>query len=120
MSRSLRSRARDRWRQMIRRCTDPSSPDWPNYGSRGITVCDRWLDFDTYYADVGPCPEPGLTLDRVDNDGNYEPGNWRWATRAEQTANRRLLGNQTSTVTACIHGHPFDEANTYRWGNRRF
>lgn len=73
---------------MVRRCTDPEHPVYHRYGGRGITVAPEWLDFDTYYADTGEPPEPGMTLDRVDNDLGYGPGNWRWATRQEQSANR--------------------------------
>lgn len=73
---------------MVQRCTNPAKPNWPNYGGRGITVCDRWLDFTNFLADMGEKPQ-GLSIDRIDVDGNYEPGNCRWATDAEQRANKR-------------------------------
>lgn len=76
------------WRAMLGRCTDPRHTAFVNYGGRGIKVCDRWRSFDAFLADMGPRPE-GLTLDRMDNEGNYEPGNCRWATRVEQSANAR-------------------------------
>jgi hypothetical protein len=78
------------WRGMKIRCCNPRSKDFPRYGGRGIRVCQRWLDsFAAFLADVGPRPAPHLTLDRIDNDGHYEPGNVRWATRSEQQQNKR-------------------------------
>lgn len=76
------------WKGMISRCTYPSSTSYPWYGARGITVCSKWRSFENFYADVGD-PPPGKSLDRRDNNGNYEPGNCRWATKEEQTTNRR-------------------------------
>lgn len=95
---------------MIYRCTSPDDKAWKNYGGRGISVCEQWLtSFDNYYAHVGDAP-PGLTLDRIDNDGNYEPGNMRWATPHQQTFNQR---HACRLATTCRQGHPYDDANTY-------
>lgn len=76
------------WSGMIQRTTNPRCDDWHNYGGRGITVCDRWRTFASFLADMGERPA-GLTLDRVDNDRGYEPGNCRWATKSEQQRNQR-------------------------------
>ncbi len=77
------------WANMRYRCFDVANPQFAEYGGRGITICDRWADdYDAFYGDMGARPE-GMTLDRIDNDGNYEPGNCRWATPAQQVRNTR-------------------------------
>lgn len=80
------TRTHNSWRDMLGRIRQPHYPQFHRYGGRGITVCERWLVFENFYADMGDRPE-GKTLDRIDPDGNYEPGNCRWATAQEQRAN---------------------------------
>ena len=78
------------WQGMKQRCTDPNHKAWKNYGGRGITVCDRWLhSFEAFWADMGLTYQPGLDIDRRDNDAGYTPENCRWVTRKVQNNNRR-------------------------------
>lgn len=98
-------RERKTWSSMIQRCTNQRLPCYPHYGGRGITVCDRWRGkggFENFLADMGPRPM-GMSLDRINNDGNYEPGNCRWATQRQQMSNMRRnrhieIGGVTKTI----------------------
>jgi hypothetical protein len=83
-----RSPTYNSWRAMRERCSSPLHPFWADYGGRGIVVDPRWSSFAVFLADVGERPA-GMTLDRKDVDGDYEPGNVRWATRSQQRWNRR-------------------------------
>ncbi len=79
------------WRNAKFRCTNPKSPDWDDYGGRGIKMAKRWLtSFEAFYAHIGARPSALHSLDRIDNDRGYMPGNVRWATKAEQNKNRRI------------------------------
>ena len=77
------------WICMNHRCNDPNDISWPNYGGRGISVCERWKSFENFLEDVGDPPSPDHSLDRINNDGNYEPSNVKWSTQLEQSRNQR-------------------------------
>lgn len=102
------------WKNMRDRCSKISCKSFPDYGARGIVVCDRWFNnFETFFLDMGPRPSPKHSIDRINNDGNYEPGNCRWATKAQQMSNRRnsrfvILDGTKLTITeaAKLLGRP--------------
>ena len=97
------------WDMMRRRCSDPNATGYDRYGGRGITVCEKWKhDFSTFVADMGRKPSPEHTIDRINNDGNYEPENCRWATPEEQRENKRPRKKKTH----CKSGHEFTAENT--------
>jgi hypothetical protein len=135
------SKIRQIWRHMLRRCHMPGSKAYKNYGGRGIKVCARWFDLMTFADDMGP-PPPGMQLDRINNDGDYEPSNCRWVTPKENNRNRRSnrqltfrgetklisdwckeLGLKHPTVTNRLKmGWSVDDALTKpvgRWANAR-
>lgn len=84
------SKAYRAWGGMRARCNNPNNRAYANYGGRGIRVCDRWENFNSFYEDMGD-PPPGLTLERRDNDKGYSPSNCIWVSRTEQSRNRRNL-----------------------------
>lgn len=99
------------WVMMRSRCNNEKGPSWEYYGGRGIVVCARWSNFAAFLEDMGERP-PGTTLDRIDCNGNYEPGNCRWASSQVQNQNKRRPQKGKAAQDACVHGHPFTPENT--------
>ena len=93
------------WAHMKQRCTNPSCKDYRNYGGRGISICQKWLDsFESFYKDMGKRPTPSHSLERIDVNGNYEPSNCTWATKRQQSLNTRrntfyTFNHQTLTLS---------------------
>lgn len=79
---------------MRQRCQNPNNIEWKRYGAKGIKVCERWDDFALFLTDMGEKPAPEYSIDRIDPEGHYEPGNCRWATPYEQRHNRRKSAPQ--------------------------
>ncbi|SRR6266498_687224 len=105
------------WSQMIQRCNNPNNKRYKNYGARGINVCPEWLVFKNFLKDMGKRPE-GLTLDRINNDGNYEPSNCKWSTYKEQNNNKQ--DKSPSIITISLMRLRHTEGHSLRAVGRMF
>jgi hypothetical protein len=110
------------WTGMKGRCFDPSNKDFPRWGGRGVSVHPLWVrSFEAFYAHIGPRPAAGLTLDRINNTGNYEPGNVRWTTPRSQAENRRnswtveIQGRRFASVEEAARFHHVTATTIVRW-----
>lgn len=91
------------WQGIVHRCENPSAHEAPHYRDRGIKLCERWRKFENFLADMGPRPSPDHSVDRINNNGNYEPGNCRWATRSQQARNTsRTVWLTANGETRCL------------------
>lgn len=107
------------WRSMMNRCTNKNCKQWKNYGGRGISVCQRWHNFLNFFQDMGLKPFLKYDLDRIDNNGNYEPGNCRWVTRKVNARNRRnnhfiTYQGQTKTISEWAEISGVDQRSIHR------
>ena len=110
------------WKSMVQRCTNQRNPSYARYGGRGIAVCDRWRSYAAFAQDVGLRPSMRHTLDRIDNDRGYEPGNVRWATHVEQGANRaatRLVTHDGRTQSIAGWARDYGLAAPTLWSRLR-
>ena len=96
------------WDSMKRRCLNENHKDFKRYAAKGVKLHASWNDFWVFIVDMGPRPTAKHSIDRIDNKGNYEPGNCKWSTKKEQNDNRRI-------AYECVAGHPWTEQSTYRY-----
>ncbi len=116
--RASKSKTYKIWVGMMQRCTNPNGGNWNNYGGRGIVVCNRWLKFENFLADMDRCPS-GLSIERVDNEGPYAPWNCIWGTLEQQNSNKRRhpgMKNRPSGLPLGInrHGEKFTAVTTVK------
>lgn len=113
------------WAHMKKRCFNPNDKDYSNYGGRGITVCDRWLSFENFFADMGSRPSPKHSLDRINNNDDYCYENCKWSTSKEQNNNRRsnrfiTINSKTLTIAQWERKQNFNEGVIKRRLSRRW
>lgn len=107
------------WFEIRSRCLNKNSKSYKNYGGRGISICSRWESFENFIADMGKRPTPDHSIDRIDNDGDYEPDNCRWATRRQQANNKRsnvnlTMNGETKTIAQWVRKTGFDHSTIRR------
>ena len=110
------------WHAIKSRCLNPKTKSFKDYGARGIKLCERWMSYENFLADLGRRPSPQHSIDRRDNDGNYEPGNCRWATRSEQQQNKRvgiLMNTNSSGVPGVSYYKQTKKWEAYHWERNR-
>lgn len=105
------------WRSMVDRCRLTTHQAWKNYGGRGITVCEAWQTFETFWADMGPTYRPGVDLDRRDNDRGYSAENCRWVTRRVNTMNKRATIRDVDIPMLSLRTGVPRSTLYYRWKN---
>jgi len=111
-----KTRTHKSWSAMRERCLNVNSDKFANYGGRGITICDRWMSFENFYFDMGGRPE-GTSIDRIDNDGNYEPENCKWSTSSEQNRNKRTNTCNKTGITGVCWAKRHKKWTAYIWFN---
>jgi hypothetical protein len=107
------------WAAMIARCSNENIKSYKDYGGRGISVCDRWKSFEAFFSDMGERPSSNHQLDRIDNNGNYEPSNCRWSTRKQNMQNRRVTRRYGGLTIRQIAEQTGQNYNTLKTWARR-
>lgn len=115
----LRTAEYNAWVAMRQRCNNPNNPWYHKYGGRGISICAEWATYDNFIKDLGLKPTPKHSLDRIDNNGNYEPSNCRWATQLEQVINMGLRDDNKLGVRGIVYDADRKRFRVTIWQNRK-